>query len=348
MKKKIIGILIITLMIAIAVLPVSGRILIFNKEKSLIEQDYQILASDNTEQKLIIAGNTLRCLRSYWIHIPPVYDGSESVPLVISLHGSMSFSFLYPFYSFRSCWMEGYTDMSDKANEEGFIVVYPKSGLIFDTDTRTLIFAFDVPIYPDYAIARQSIDDVGYIRDLIEKVQAEYNIDSNRIYITGLSNGGDFTYYLGAELSDIIAGIAPVAGYVAYKAPDETVYNYIPNPANPVSVIVFHGTNDTLMPYEENEWGIGVNKSVAFWVEHNECNPVPDVEISESGIIIKETYKDGLENTEVVLYKTVGGDHWWPGNDIEYNENAPWLYDSYKEISATDLIWEFFESHPKQ
>ena len=91
-----------------------------------------------------------------------------------------------------------------------------------------------------------------------------------------------------------------------------------------------------------------VNVSISFWIDNNNCDVEPEVYISESGRIIRETYKNGDMGTEVVLYTTVGGEHWWPGNKMEFNENAPWLYDHHKEISATNLMWEFFESHPKQ
>lgn len=111
MKKKIAGILVVTLLVATAVLPVSGRVLFFNNEKSGIEQDYKILASDNTKLKWMIAGDGLR---SYWIHIPPSYDGSESAPLVIALHGASGFNIMRPLSSFiwwfSSSFMEGYTN----------------------------------------------------------------------------------------------------------------------------------------------------------------------------------------------------------------------------------------------
>jgi len=350
--KKIVGILVMTLLIGTAILPVTGKITLlhnkypvtFNTERN----NYCSLksTSDNTKLKLMRAGEGLRNLRSYWLHVPTSYDGEDSVPLVICLHGSSDFSISYPFWFFQSSWIEDYTKMSEKANEEGFIAVYPNSKLMAFTDPFGLIFSYDVPNYPKWFILRNLVDDVGFIQDLIEEMQESYNINPDRIYITGLSNGADFTYYLGSELSDIVAAIAPVAGAIAYKDEDDAEFSYIPDPENPVSVIVFHGTNDSLMPYEGDAWQIGINESVEFWVEHNGCDPIPDVNVSESGRIIRRTYINGDNGTEVVLYTTVGGDHWWPGND--WGSETGWLYDSIQEIDATDLIWEFFENHPKQ
>jgi polyhydroxybutyrate depolymerase len=88
-----------------------------------------------------------------------------------------------------------------------------------------------------------------------------------------------------------------------------------------------------------------VNDSVAFWVEHNGCNPIPEIYTSASGKIIRRTYTNGKNGTEVVLYTTVGGEHWWPGN---HWNTGQWLVDTIREISATDLIWDFFAAHPKQ
>ena len=349
MKKKIIGIFVCMLLIA-TVFPVVGEHNDLENEdihfKRIVNE--KTLNSENTQLKFMKAGKGLRFIRSYWLNVPPSYDGSESVPLVIVLHGStgpvkrLISNFLW---WFGSSWIEDYTNFSAKADDEGFIVVYPNSKLMAISSPLSLFFSFDVPIYPKYVLLRKLVDDVGFIEDLIGKMQQDYNIDSARIYITGLSNGGDFTYYLGSELSDTIAAIGPVAGAIAYKDEDDEDFNYIPDPENPVSVIVFHGTNDSLMPYEGDEWQIGVNESVAFWVEHNGCDPVPEINISESGRIIRRTYSNGSNGTEVILYTTVGGNHWWPGNN--WPPDTQWLYDPWKEISATDLIWEFFEMHSK-
>ncbi len=290
-------------------------------------------------------------IRLYQIHIPPSYDGTESVPVVIALHGH------------TGCWLEvkACTDFDKKADEEGFIVVYPNGHLapllerillFFNTLMPTLHFWGHIWNCWDYC----DIDDVGFIRALINHLDSTLNIDSSRVYITGISGGGLMTYRLGSDLSDIVAAIAPVAGSIGGIWYTESTFYVIPEPAHPVSVIVFHGLLDRNLPYNGgwvngtlrlfntkiklivNIYFLSVDESVSFWVEHNNCNPIPEIEISESGNIIKQTYVNGTGGSEVVLYTVVNGGHEWFGS----------RFFPPCEISATDLMWEFFEQHPKQ
>ena len=167
--------------------------------------------------------------------------------------------------------------------------------------------------------------------------------------VDGLSAGADMAHSLGCVLSDKVAAISPVAGAVACKDAADEEYIYPPNPENPVPVIIFHGTNDPSFPWEGDQYNCAVNDSVQFWVEHNGCDPDPEINVSESGNIVRYTYSNGNDGSEVILYKTIGGGHWWPGNDFTNpDDNAPWLVDTIQEIDATDLMWEFFEQHPKQ
>ena len=354
--KKIIGIFICMLLIGTMILPVTGKITVsstVNRKSNSINHS-NFINSDDSTLKFMIAGSGLRCLRFYRIYVPPSYDGSEPVPLVLAFHGSTGMGSNFKpstiLWFYRDTFFEDYTDFNEKADEEGFIVVYPKALVSYALDYRQYFFAFLPPTYPDSWFKNSKfVDDVGFIEDLIDKTQLDYNIDSDRIYITGLSNGADMTYYLGCQLSDKIAAIAPVAGEIAKKEADEEEYTYPPDPINPVSVIVFHGTNDILCPYEGDQWGCGVEPSIQFWVEHNNCDPEPEINESESGKIVRYTYANGTDGTEVILYKTVGGNHWWPGNNFtDPNNVAPWLVDTIQEIDATDLMWGFFEQHPKQ
>ena len=147
------------------------------------------------------------------------------------------------------------------------------------------------------------------------------------------------TYRLGVELSDTVAAIAPVSGSIGGKAywdGSNTLYT-IPPPEHPVPVIIFHGKKDANVPYNGGMWFLSVNKSVSFWVEHNQCDLIPQIEVSENGNIIRKTYANGTNGSEVVLYTVVDGVHAWFG--------SPYFP---CEISATELMWEFFEAHPKQ
>jgi polyhydroxybutyrate depolymerase len=229
--------------------------------------------------------------------------------------------------------------MNPKSDKDGFIVVYPNGTGKYkdrflnwnDGSQRSGSNGGDV-------------DDVAFFRQLIVQLEKDYNVDPKRIYSTGLSNGAIMTYRLGCELSGTLAAIAPVSGALNYEKG---------GPAAPLSVIIFHGTEDRYVPYEG---GVGKasggrtrnDKSVAaavdFWVKHNGCNPVPTR--NEFGNIVKEQYAGGVADTEVVLYTIKGGGHSWPGglNGVRNGNVDP----PTQEISATDLIWEFFSKHTKK
>jgi polyhydroxybutyrate depolymerase len=210
--------------------------------------------------------------------------------------------------------METLTGFTAKSDKEGFIVVYPQ-GLVQRWNVGFGSLKFDT-------------DDVGFINELINRLEQKYAIDPNRIYVTGFSNGAMMAYLLGAALSDKIAAIAPVAGSVG--AMMNNVLEIIPDPSQPVSVIVFHGTADTSVLYEGDGF-LSVAESVAFWVRHDECFINPQNETSSNGQVIKSVYSGGLNGTEVVLYTIVNLAHDWPTTPI----------------NATDIIWNFFISHPK-
>jgi polyhydroxybutyrate depolymerase len=331
MKKKLIGTIICILLLSANVLPVTGMI---NKEEP-VENNSKI---NNVPIKPSISpGDHFQFirigwqLRSYRIHIPPSYDGTTLMPLVLSFHGFTS-------NSISNAMM---TNFSAKADEEGFIAVFPNGAtdLLFLTFCRIFLDRFGRYWNAGFCCGnavKRDINDVGFVQELIKKLQKNINIDTNRIYVTGMSNGGMMSHRLGAEFSDIIAAIAPVTGTIGGKYKDNPPY-IIPDPENPVSVIIIHGTKDPLVPYDGNDNFLSVNDSVSFWVDHNNCDEIPQINISESGNIIKRTYSNGSDNTEVVLYTVVDGGHYWFGSE----------YFPQSEISATDLIWDFFTNHPK-
>lgn len=332
MINKLIGILVCMTLIAVPILPVAGTIngeayIEYNSNIPIIPKETSISPGDYF--RFIIFDWHIR---TYRIHIPPSYDEASPMPLVLSFHGFTS----------NSMSNEIMTNLSKKADEEGFIAVYPNGA----TDVLFLMFCrIFLGRYGRYWNAgfccgnavKRDIDDVGFIKVLIENLQKNINIDSNRIYVTGMSNGGMMSHRLGAEFSDIIAAIAPVTGTIGGRYNNGPLY-IIPEPENPVSVIIFHGTKDPLVPYDGSTNFISVNESVSFWVEHNNCDTTPQINISESGNIITRTYTNGSNNTEVVLYTIVDGGHEWFGSE----------YFPPSEITATDLIWDFFTKHPKQ
>jgi polyhydroxybutyrate depolymerase len=267
--------------------------------------------------------------RNYLLHVPPSYDGKSGMALVIVMHGGTG----------NAKSMAEVSGMSAKADKAGFIAVYPNgTGLISDEK----ILTWNAGNCCGYAL-ENNVDDVNFIRDLIAGLEKELAIDAARVYATGISNGGMMSYRLACELSEKIAAIAPVAG--AMGTADCS-------PVNPVSLIIFHGTADEHVLYEGGapvksidthpRVDKPVSYAVDFWVKYDGCSPAASN--STSGHIVKSAYSGGKNNTEVVLYTITGGKHAWPGGKVAWiGGDVP-----TREISATDLIWEFFSRHPKQ
>ena len=286
-------------------------------------------------ESLIYQGRT----RSYLLHIPPNYDDNTPTPLVIVLHGGGG----------NAENIEKVTGFNDLADRENFLVVYPDGTGKLDYRLLTWNGGFCC----GYAL-ENNVDDVGFIRALIHHLQQNYSINTSRIYATGISNGGMMSYRLGAELSNIFAAIAPVAGSIGGQTSEQESLWRIPEPHNPLSVIVFHGTNDTRIPYDggrptaNDTKGaysyLSVNESISFWVTYNACETPPDRNISASGTLITDTYGAGKNKTSVVLYTIINGTHSWPGGSKGWDGgDEPSL-----ELSATEVIWEFFVDHPKR
>jgi len=342
--KKVVVFFICIVLFSTTVLPITVKPSIFDKINKTFEKHYQSnkLDSEDTDLRWLLVGDLKRCIRSYRIHIPHCYDGAKPVPLVLVLHG----------YTSNSNVMARVTGFNEKADDEGCIVVYPNGA------TDLLLFLAYRVLHPSHRWARfwnvgffwrnaglffdtalsHDTDDVGFIKELISHLQDELYVNSSRIYIAGVSNGGMMSYRLASELSDTIAAIAPVAGTSGGRYNEKTELYVVPDPEHPVSVVAFHGMNDTVVPYEGDIHYMPVNESISYWVDYNDCDPAPKINKSKSGNVIVRTYNNGSENSEVKLYTIVNGTHDWFGS-----KNS-----DISEISTTDLIWEFFEHHPKK
>lgn len=266
--------------------------------------------------------------RTYRIHIPSRVSADEPAPVVLALHGAgMNGASLIPF-----------SGLNAKADAAGFIAVYP------DGTGLGPFLTWNAGSFPGGRTGRQP-DDVAFIAALLDDLATVVVVDTNRVYACGLSNGAMMCYRLAAELSERIAAIAPIAGTIAIRES---------RPVRPVSVIHFHGTEDRLVPYA----GLGsrnarsvrlasVEDSIWTWVEINHCQPEPAVDtLSKEGDRLKVTrrvYRGGTEGAEVVLITIEGGGHTWPGQQPKVR----FLGKSATNIAANDLLWDFFQRHPR-
>ena len=267
----------------------------------------------NKSGSLDIGGRT----RRYFLHAPPGYDGKKPLPLVLVLHGGGQ--------SPESA--ERMSGMSAKADKEGFLAAYPSG-----TGRSSRMPTWNSGNCCGYAM-QNNADDVTFLRALIDKLEHDYTVDPKRIFVTGISNGGMMSYRIGCELADKIAAIAPVEG----------AQNTDCRPSGPVSVIVFHGTADRLVPFNggSTPFQIGskrsdssVTNAIAFWVKKDGCSLTPKHD--ENGAAHTDIYSGCKNGTGVALYTIQGGRHLWPGSRISGNS-----------VEATDLMWSFFVQHPK-
>ncbi|MBN1580516.1 MAG: polyhydroxybutyrate depolymerase, partial [Anaerolineae bacterium] len=229
-------------------------------------------------------------------------------------------------------WMIGFTATADAEN---FIVVYPNgTGRLKDK-----LFTWNGGTCCGYAVS-EAVDDVGFVEALIEDLAGVASIDRQRIYATGMSNGAMMSYRLACELSDVTAAIGPVAA---------TQNVDLCEPERPVPVIHFHGDNDQHAPYEggvgaESLAGVdfaSVEETIDFWVKHNGC--MADPQEKQTGDIVHTVYADCDQGADVELYTVVGGGHAWPGGKPGW----PGGDEPTQDISANELMWAFFQAHPK-
>jgi polyhydroxybutyrate depolymerase len=270
--------------------------------------------------------------RRYIVHVPAAYDAARRWPLVLSLHGSNS----------NGQIQLEFTNMNETADREGFIVVYP-----FGTGQRERMLFWNAGNCCGYAY-EHNIDDVGFVRALVDVLNRQLSIDSGAVFAAGMSNGAMMAYRLASEMADVLAAIAPVAGTMG----TETC-----RPSRPVSVIHFHGTNDEFVPVEG---GVGkrsvtgthhysVEHTIRAWVEANGCPATPAITVLPNRINDGTTtefrvYGPGRENAEVALYLIHGAGHIWPGRPPLPHYLGKTTYN----ILANDVIWEFFNRHKRR
>jgi polyhydroxybutyrate depolymerase len=259
--------------------------------------------------------------------VPESLNAEVSRALVIVLHPGLG----------NAAIAARMTGMSTKAGKEGFFVAYPQgSGTLPDR-----LLTWNAGKCCGYAKAHK-VDDVGFVKRLIDTVKSEHNIDSNAVFITGMSNGAMMAYRLACELSDTVAAIAPVSGSLDIEHC---------RPEHPVSVIIFHGLKDKRIrfeggkPHKQADWhervDLSVDEAAAFWVTHNECDASP--ETTETDTLLVRRFSRGKANSEVVLYALKEQGHAWPGG----TKGRAAGDEPSREISATDLMWDFFLEHPK-
>ncbi len=269
--------------------------------------------SQSTSHTMLHNGLT----REYLRYVPASYDGSSPVPILFNLHG----------YTSNNGQQEFYGDFRAIADTANFILVHP-NGTIDGLGNR-FWNAFG---------ASGGVDDVGFISALIDKIDEDYNIDLNRVYSCGMSNGGFMSYKLGCELSSRITAVASVTGTMATNATSNC------NPTRPMPIMQIHGTADPTVPYAGNASMMGIENVVTYWRDFNNCDvppeftAVPDINATDLCTAERYVYVNGNSGSTVEFFKIINGAHTWPGAPITIGVTN-------QDINASAEIWRFFSQY---
>jgi polyhydroxybutyrate depolymerase len=246
--------------------------------------------------------------RRFLTHVPPSYDNTRAVPLVLNFHGATSNA-----EQQRSL----FSQMDVTSDAKGFIVVYPE-GIGSSWNAGACCGE----------ASSTNVDDVGFALALVEHMKARACIDPARVYATGFSNGGRMSYRLACEAANVFAAIAPVAGTKSF--PD---LNNTPGctPSRPLSLIDFMGSADSRIAAQPGQ--------IEEWVAFNGCTDAAPAEVYRNGAHYCLAYTQCEADTSVTYCVVDGGGHCWPGTTPCPLGSTS----STAELSANELMWEVFE-----
>lgn len=274
-----------------------------------------------SEHRLVVNG----VVRTYLLHVPPSARGTKP-PLVMVFHGGQG----------DGAKIARQTGFNRVADREGVVVVYPNS-LEYWNDGRATI--------------PNPRDDVSFVRQLIKHLVETENVDRQRVFATGASNGGNFTLRLACEMSTEITAFAPVIASFPVE--------YSPNcrPRRAVPIMMMNGTSDTFIRWEGGAVRKGlfrgaggetlpVPTTLDFWRKQNGCSPNPTVDRrpdrdkGDGTTVEVITYPGCRDASAVQMIKIEGGGHTWPGSQ----DSVPRAVGNTSgDIDASEEIWGFFK-----
>ncbi|WP_446218388.1 alpha/beta hydrolase family esterase [Micromonospora sp. IBHARD004] len=241
--------------------------------------------------------------RRYLLHAPPGYDPATPLPLVIVMH----------FYPGDGEAMRQMVGLDAKADRERALVAYP--------DGRNGGF--------NALICCGSSDDVGFLKALTAHLVETWRADPDRVYLTGISNGGDMSFRAAVEAEGVFAAIGVVSG--GYSGPRAAAEDYVPK--RPVSVITFIGGQDIYADI--------FSEGMRTWQRRLGCRQAPGPRrTAPAGI--SRTDARCADGSDVTVYTLPDMGHSWPG------AASGQLAAPRTGVVATDLVWAFFAAHPRR
>lgn len=281
-------------------------------------------AASGTSMRTVTSGGLKRC---YTLYVPPGSPPGQPLPVVIGFHG----------FAGTARNLRSLAHWERLADQEPFLVVYPEgSGWPLRWNTGP--------------VARSTVDDVQFVRDLLADLEHITAVDKARVYITGFSNGAALAHQVACQMSDRVTAVGLVSGL----GPDPASGCH---PAEPVPVIVFTGQGDPLagMAYKPAWlWNLVLHidvsrvepeapmaEAMGRWADRNGCGPLPESSLLPGGAGTGAHWTGCQGGADVVWYTLPGGGHNWPGGS-----SIPLLGDASPEVDASAMMWEFFKTHP--
>ena len=274
--------------------------------------------------------------RNYRVVVPPRI--TNPMPLVLVLHGG-------GFGDNGALHVIRYTQFTPLALREGFIVVYPMGVDGNWNDGRDVEFI---------RAQKENIDDVKFMRAVVDEVAKSHPVDRSRVFSTGISNGAFMSNRLAADASDLVAAVAPVVGGMSPTLAKRFAPEY------PVSVLVVQGDSDPLVPFDGGVVGMSLGKGrgitvkssevVAKYLKRNGIKDKPEVkklddkDADDGTTTEARIYPDGESGAKVRFYIVKNGGHTWPGKRQYLTEKL--VGKTAQDFDATEAIWEFFKSCP--
>lgn len=300
----------------------------------------------------LAVGDTTRTLtvgtltRTYHLHVPAGLPPGQPAPLLLAFHGGGHTAQGY----------EDFAHLKAKADEAKFVLVQPEGvGAIGPTADGIAEVWNAGNCCLEASTLKKNVDDVGFTRAILADVKGVTCIDPKRIFSTGFSNGGMFSYRLACELSDQIAAIASVGGGSGATNNDVTppAPLFACKPSRKMPVLEIHGTEDACYPIDG---GLGSLSGVTFepvhttidgWVARNGCGQT-STRAYTNGAAKCQRY-DCPAPGDVTFCTIEGAGHYWPGgDDWPGSEFLCGLNQGVRsaDVHGNDFIWDYFKAHP--
>jgi polyhydroxybutyrate depolymerase len=275
--------------------------------------------------------------RAYLLHVPSNFQPGTGA-LVLVLHGLGQ----------TGLEMEQLSGANAMADQEGFAIAYPYALIAQPANIAEWNNFFD-----EADFGNNPPDDVGFLSQLVSTLETQIHPDPKKIYFAGVSDGALMSYRVGIERSNMVAAVGTVIG---------TLYGFggnlqsVPPAIGPVSVLILHGDQDTVVPYCGVTGWASQDQTFDYWTgpSANNCSsvdttaPLCDAQGNVTAVFEKDA--TGCRGkSEVRFYRLEGGTHSWYTNPMNVSGQIPYNpdFNATTGITEMDILWKFFASHPK-